>query len=157
MPTGPLFYGIVAGATLIVSALCLLMFVRRPSALIRRARFYSAGIGIGIFLIVAVLHKMKENRDAMMNLVETGQVHVVEGLVENFHPMAQAGHDMERFTVQGENFAYSDYVITGGFNNASSHGGPMKSGLPVRITYVDGNAGRVIVKLEIGHPAEPSS
>jgi len=156
MPVGPLYLGVVAGLTLIVISLCLLKFVRRPSELVRMARFYSAGVGIGIFLIAAVLHQMKENRDGIIDAVAAGNFHVVEGLVENFHPMPPSGHDTERFTVQGENFAYSDYIVTGGFNNTSSHGGPMKNDLPVRITYFDGDVGRVIVKVEVGHLPKPS-
>jgi len=52
---------------------------------------------------------------------------------------------MERFCVSGVCFAYSDFVITSGFNNTSSHGGPIREGLPVRVTYV----GDMIVKLEV--------
>ena len=52
---------------------------------------------------------------------------------------------MERFCVSGTCFEYSDYVVTGGFNNTSSHGGPIRAGLPVRVSHV----GDRIVKLEI--------
>jgi hypothetical protein len=70
---------------------------------------------------------------------------VVERAVTDFKPMPVAGHAMEKFCVSGACFAYSDYVITGGFNNTSSHGGPIREGLQVRVTYVD----NAIVKLEI--------
>ena len=156
MPVDPLYFGVIVGVTLIAISLCLLKFFKRPSKLVHTARFYSAGIGVGIILIVAILHQMKENRDGSIDAVAAGDFHVAEGLVENFHPMPPSGHDTERFTVQGENFAYSDNIITGGFNNTSSHGGPMKSGLPVRITYFDGDVGRVIVKVEVGHLSKPS-
>lgn len=52
---------------------------------------------------------------------------------------------MESFNVNGVKFEYSDYVITPGFNNAASKGGPIKEGLPVRISYIDGT----ILKLEV--------
>ncbi|WP_322021733.1 MULTISPECIES: hypothetical protein [unclassified Burkholderia] len=52
---------------------------------------------------------------------------------------------MERFCVGQVCFSYSDYVVTGGFNNTASHGGPIRAGLPVRGSYVDG----LIVKLEV--------
>lgn len=75
----------------------------------------------------------------------SGKVQVVEGLVTDFHPMPASGHAMEKFCVSGTCFEYSDYVVTGGFNNTSSHGGPIRAGLPVRVSHV----GDRIVKLEI--------
>lgn len=63
-------------------------------------------------------------------------VRVAEGLVNSFEPMPVAGHAMERFCVSGVCFKYSDYVVTGGFNNTSSHGGPIHEGLQVRVSYV---------------------
>jgi hypothetical protein len=62
----------------------------------------------------------------------------VEGPVQNFHPMPAAGHDTEHFDVQGIAFSYSDYIVTAGFNTTSSHGGPIREGLPVRICHKDG-------------------
>ena len=70
---------------------------------------------------------------------------VAEGTVTTFKPTPVTGHAMEGFRVAGKCFEYSDYVITGGFNNTSSHGGPIRDGLPVRVSYV----GNKIVKLEV--------
>lgn len=70
---------------------------------------------------------------------------VVEGVVTDFRPMPATGHAMESFCVSGVCFYYSDYVVTAGFNQTSSHGGPIREGLPVRVTYV----GNTIVKLEV--------
>jgi hypothetical protein len=64
-----------------------------------------------------------------------GEYSTIDGVVRAFHPMPQSGHDSERFTVNGVAFAYSDYQPTGGFNNAASHGGPIREGLRVRIGY----------------------
>ncbi|MEW1780679.1 hypothetical protein AB0305_00625 [Arthrobacter sp. NPDC080086] len=72
-------------------------------------------------------------------------VRVVEGLVTDFKPMPVTGHAMERFCVSGKCFEYSDYIVTSGFNNTRSHGGPIHEGLQVRVSYV----GNTIVKLEI--------
>jgi len=75
---------------------------------------------------------------------------LVEGPVENFHPMPFTGHDTEHFTVEGVRFDYSDYEITPGFNQTRSHGGPIRPGLYVRIHYVTlSGEGATIVKLEI--------
>jgi hypothetical protein len=73
---------------------------------------------------------------------------VVEGPVTNFVPMPVTGHALERFCVSDVCFNYSDYAVTAGFNRTSSHGGPIREGLPVRITYV----GNTIIKLEVPGP-----
>ena len=76
---------------------------------------------------------------------QKGDYQTVEGLVSDFHPMPYEGHQEECFSVQNQRFCYSDYMITPGFHNATSHGGPIHEGLPVRIAYQDGN----ILRLEI--------
>ena len=63
----------------------------------------------------------------------------------DFVPMPYTGHASERFAVGGKTFSYSDYILTGCFNNAASHGGPIKAGLTVRVSYV----GNCIVRLEV--------
>ena len=70
---------------------------------------------------------------------------VVEGTVENFVPMPYGGHARESFTVAGRHFSYSNYILTAGFHNAASHGGPIKPGLHVRLTYV----GNDILRVEV--------
>jgi hypothetical protein len=74
-----------------------------------------------------------------------GRAQVVEGTVTQFKPMPWAGHSDERFCVREKCFSYSNFEVTAGFNNAASHGGPIREGLPVRVTFV----GNAIVKLEI--------
>ncbi len=83
----------------------------------------------------------------------SGNYSVVEGQVENFHPMSYGGHGDECFSVRGERFCYSDYVIQSGFSQSASHGGPIREGLPVRIAYYDGQ----ILRLEIRADSLPSS
>jgi len=97
-----------------------------------------------LWTIVAFTATARESmrvRDALRH----GRADVVEGRVEGFQPMPYAGHANEHFTVCGVPFAYSDYVVTEGFNRTSSHGGPVREGLWVRITYVGG----VIARLEL--------
>jgi hypothetical protein len=60
----------------------------------------------------------------------TGQFRVVEGPVENFDPMPWTGHKDECFSVQRVRFCYSDFGITPGFNETSSHGGQFAHGCP---------------------------
>jgi hypothetical protein len=74
-----------------------------------------------------------------------GTATVTEGIITNFLPMPYNGHALEKFTVSGVNYSYSDYVVTAGFNNTKSHGGPLDEGKRVRITHI----GNVIIKLEV--------
>jgi hypothetical protein len=67
----------------------------------------------------------------------TGHCSVVEGPVLNFHPMPLEGHPPESFTIANETFSYSDYVFTPCFNKTSNHGGPIREGLVLRISFVD--------------------
>jgi hypothetical protein len=76
---------------------------------------------------------------------ETGDYSTVEGVVTDFHPMPYEGHDQECFSVQSQRFCYSDYVVTPGFHNTASHGGPIRAGIPVRVAY----SGSVILRLDI--------
>ena len=80
-------------------------------------------------------------------LAEENRCRIVEGPVEHFVPMPYAGHAQESFSVDGVPFRYSDFIITDGFNNTSSHGGPINSDSYVRICY-DPSEG-VILRLEI--------
>lgn len=85
------------------------------------------------------------NAASAKSALEHGDCQTIAGRVEHFHPMPASGHDMEQFDVAGVSFSYSDYVITAGFNNSASHGGPIREGLPVRICHRDGE----ILRLEV--------
>lgn len=85
--------------------------------------------------VFASIHRAYErSRQAL----ESHGCQTVEGRVEHFHPMPSGGHDKEHFDVNGVTFSYSDYIVTGGFNTAASHGGPIRDDLPVKICYRDG-------------------
>jgi hypothetical protein len=86
-----------------------------------------------------------------------GRYSVVEGTVEDFHPMPYEGHQNECFRVEKERFCYSDYELSPGFNQSASHGGPIRAGLPVRIAYYqDENFHARILRLEIRADSLPS-
>jgi hypothetical protein len=80
-------------------------------------------------------------------LAQDNRCRTVEGPVERFVPMPYAGHGVESFSVGGVSFRYSDFIITDGFNNTSSHGGPVSGDSYVRICY-DPSDG-IILHLEI--------
>jgi hypothetical protein len=62
---------------------------------------------------------------------------IIEGVVTNFRPMPYSGHSHESFVINGVRFTYSDYTITTAFKNTSSHGGPIKPGMHLRVYYTD--------------------
>jgi len=75
----------------------------------------------------------------------SGNYQTVEGVVENFVPQPYNGHAIERFTVSGVPFSYSDYIVAPGFHQSRSHGGPITGGLYLRIGHVKG----MILRLEV--------
>jgi len=104
------------------------------------------------FLVGAVLMtgllvwSVYTNHRRLADAVERHEAKVVEGRVQDFQPMPYEGHGArEHFCVAEACFEYSDYMVDGGFNNTASHGGPIREGLPVRVTYV----GSKIVRLEV--------
>jgi hypothetical protein len=99
-----------------------------------------------VWTIVMSASSYREYRELSAAL-QANRLLLVEGRVTNFRPMPYTGHRLERFCVRGVCFAYSDFVQTFGFHNTMSHGGPIRDGLEVRISYV----GNVIVRLEIAN------
>jgi len=77
--------------------------------------------------------------------MKNGRTQFVEGKVTDFVPMPYGGHAEESFSVQSQRFSYSDFGLTSGFNSTSSHGGPIREGLEVRIWHLRGK----ILKLQI--------
>ncbi len=90
---------------------------------------------VGIIVSVGSFLFQFSNRQAYVTILRNGQASVVEGEIESFHPMPKEGHDSETFTVHGVSFAYSDFSVTPAFNNTSSHGGPLKGGMFVKVYY----------------------
>jgi hypothetical protein len=82
----------------------------------------------------------------LKSAIADGRAAVVVGVVTDFMPHHMGGRGPEKFCVRDTCFAYSDSVVTGGFNTTQANGGPIRDGLPVRVTYVGGR----IVRLEIG-------
>ena len=66
-----------------------------------------------------------------------------------FHYRPSGGQ--EKFQISNIRFEYSDYLITGGFNNTASHGGPIAENIQARICYFysESEMENIIVRLEI--------
>lgn len=104
------------------------------------ALFISA---VTIFYNVSLFRETKK-------LYEAEQYNVIEGIVEDFHPMPYSGHREESFTVNGVKFSYSDFDVSYyGFNNTESHGGPISPGRRVRLSYVASDGKNIILKIEV--------
>lgn len=131
---GLLFIGIGAG-------LLLLQRVVRFRWTFLPAAFF----GFAIFWTVAWVALTLTDYFELASALRHGRCDVVEGLVTQFHPMPPGGHDVESFSVGGKHFEYSDWVMSGGFHQSSTHGGPIREGLRVRIHYL----GKDIARLEI--------
>jgi len=100
------------------------------------------------FALVAALFTFRgttQSYDAAAVALRDHRYSVVEGSVTNFVPMPYGGHAQESFVVGGRKFSYSDYILTGCFNNTASHGGPIRPSVFVRISYT----GNCIVRLEV--------
>jgi hypothetical protein len=102
-----------------------------------------------IWTLLAFVSTYSSYRDCR-EAYRTGRYSIVEGIVEDFHPMPYAGHQDECFRVQKERFCYSDYSVSPAFNQSASHGGPIRAGLPVRIAYLENDHFNAqILRLEI--------
>lgn len=137
-------------AGLVFVLLGLLLWHFRHSRFIWGGPFFAGvylifAIGWTVIAGIGIISQYLEVQTTLKN----GQAAVVEGYVQNFHPMPSSGHDTERFTVNGVQFAYSDYSMTSGFNNTSSHGGPIREGIYVRIHYTGPPSAATILRLEI--------
>lgn len=143
---------------LIIAVICFFVFLiifnfykKKP---INRNYGYIIGL-VGfciLFLFVFFENKpyIKSKNDYLNKIIEKKEFNIIEGKVENFHPMPYEGHDMESFTVKGIYFEYSDFVSDYGFNNTSSHGGPIKhNGQEVRLFYFNKDGLNHIIKIEI--------
>lgn len=97
-----------------------------------------------IWLCTAGISVLHEDFQALATY-QKGDYQLIEGSVTDFQPMPYEGHQEECFTVQDKRFCYSDYIVTAGFHNTASHGGPIRAGLSVRIAY----SGDTILRLDI--------
>ncbi len=117
-------------------------FGKRPVA----AKIFTSGfLGFAVLWTFSSFLVTYREYSAASSAAHEDRARVVEGVVTHFIPMPGTGHAMESFCVSDACFNYSDYVMTAGFNTTSSHGGPIREGLPVRVTYI----GNIILKLEV--------
>lgn len=102
-------------------------------------------LGFSIFWTLAAFAGTYAEYYFLRKAYDEGRYQVLEGIVAQFDPMPYSGHKRESFVVGGKKFSYSDFEMTSAFNNTQSHGGSIRDGLYIRVTYVED----AIVKLEI--------
>ena len=100
---------------------------------------WTAVVGIGI---------LAEQSSARSDYA-AGNFEITEGVVADFEPRLRGSKHRESFTVDGKRFEYADFFVTPGFNATVAEGGPIRSGLAVRISH----RGNLILKLEIAESA----
>jgi hypothetical protein len=108
---------------------------------------------VGSFISVTWFFTLMNQAAALKSAVKSGQVSVVEGCLQHFHPMPKQGHGTERLELNGRIFQYSDYMVTSGFHNAESHDGSIHPDSKLRLTVV----GSDIVKVEVQQHACPAA
>lgn len=117
-----------------------------------RIKYLLVGVGLCFIAFIIVFGSYRGETHGVPEAAQAlreGRVSIIEGRVEDFVPMPYGGHPEEQFTVSGVRFSYSDYVIQPCFNNTSSHGGPVRKGMWVRLSYRD----NCILKIEVWKPA----
>ena len=113
----------------------------------------AAGVIATLWLLLAAALAIPDQirmYQATVGAYHRGEYQIAEGYVEKFHPMPWSGHDTERFTVDGVEFKYSDYMGQFGYHNARSLGGVITgNGQHLRIGYTQyRRLGNVIVYIE---------
>ena len=125
---------------LIFVALGLLcVFATRRSS-VSRARL-SARLFTGFAMLWVTTTAVSTLTDyySLRNALRDGNYVVVEGPVTDF----TSAPKLESFHVGDHIYQYSDSNVTAAFNNMSSHGGPVRAGLRVRIADVQGDIARL--------------
>lgn len=105
------------------------------------------------FMTVTFLVSTVGESNRLRAAQKSGAVAVTQGCLQAFHPMPVSGHDTERLKINGQTFAYSDYIITRAFHQTESHGGPVHADSKLKVSHVDGD----IVRLEVADHACPTA
>lgn len=108
-----------------------------PPFILPKGKYFGLVFGIFALLIFLVIAGTRfRDYSEVKNVFDQKLYNVIEGRVQEYHPMPAGGHDTERFRVGNLYFTMSDfdYGIMG-YNHAASHGGVIRSNLYVRIWY----------------------
>lgn len=127
----------------------------REFSLFRRLKIFFGYLIGGIALIMFLLSVIKipkiiSYERELNEIIDNQNFLIVQGEIENFSHRNVNGQTFESFTVQGEKFEYSDYIVIDGFHQTSENNGPIRgNGQQVRISYKVSDNENLIMKLEI--------
>ncbi|GGI82568.1 hypothetical protein [Shewanella gelidii] len=97
-------------------------------------------VGMAVLFLVLECSYYSDHHELLADY-KNGRFQVIEGRVTDF----QTDTHKESFFVAGAFFEYEQFLIAPFFHTVSAEGGPIKEGLKVRLSHVEGK----IVKLEI--------
>ena len=126
-----------------------LMQILLPWGLQGRARrvFSWLFLSCAIFWTLAAFATTYSDYRAAASALRDEKYNVVEGPASDYGALPPGGpQKAETFVVNGRRFTYYGYVVSAGFHQMRSQGGPIREGLRVRIAY----SGADILRLEIG-------
>lgn len=135
----------ITGSLIFVFGLFAIWIQKRRPAKIAVPRIGYAMCAVALVLVAYDLLGSRLELAEHIKALKTGNFSVVEGRVQGFHPMPKSGHELESFSLSGRRFSYSDFVANPCFNNTASHGGPIREGLHVQISY----SGDCILRIEL--------
>ncbi len=91
-----------------------------------------------LFLFVGSVFFHIEDYFGKKEVLENGQVLVVEGYVEKYHAMPITGHDTESFEINGVYFEYTNGEIYNGYNRPACFGGVItENGQHLKIKFIE--------------------
>ena len=99
---------------------------------------------ICLFILLTVSHVIdyQEKRE----ILDNNQTVVIEGIVEEYHPMPLSGHDSEHFKINGIYFEYTNFEVVNGYNTPACYGGVIKeNGQHLKIKYIEDDVGNNII------------
>ena len=102
------------------------------------------------FVYIVVIPDQINMYNATVGAYHRGEYQIVEGYVEDYHPMPKEGHDQESFTINGVTFAYNDATLQFGYHKTKPRGGVItEDGQHLKIGYTNYKwLGNVIVYIE---------
>jgi hypothetical protein len=134
------------GLGMIAIGIIIILMMKKFGSKRSEQKFMFFWIGFGVLWTMFAFIFTGSEYTSCVDALKNETYKEVEGIVENFDPMPYSGHKMESFTVKGVKFEYSDFVVSAGFNNTKSHGGPIDIGKYVRIRYYEGKILQLWVK-----------
>lgn len=97
-----------------------------------------------LFVCLTIAHY--DDYATTKKMLDNNEVLVVEGYVEQYHPMPMEGHDTEHFEINGVYFEYTNFEVSNGYNTPACYGGVVKeNGQHLKIKYIVDDVGNNLI------------